>query len=70
MTKTFVICKLHGNHTGKPILDIQKINKSKHTAKENHQITQEEKVTELQYSLKTMHKWPMSIYLPIRRVAE
>ena len=71
MTKAFVIRKLHGNHTWKHVIDIQKITKPKHTTKENHQITQEEEGTEeLQHSLKTMHKWPMSIYLPVCRVAE
>ena len=30
----------------------------------------EQTKSKLQYSLKTMHKWPMSIYLPVCRAAE
>lgn len=38
-----VLCKPHGNHRAKPIVDTQKIKESKHVTTERHQITKQEK---------------------------
>ena len=46
--KTTVVCKPHGNHKAKSIVDTQKIKKYKHTT-ENHQITKEKEGKQRHY---------------------
>ena len=60
------------NTNQKPIVDTQKIKRkeSKHTTKESHEVTKEERKSrgnreELQNSLKTMNKMKISKYLSI-----